>query len=135
MKTFKGKVSISRYSGGKKGHGISIELQDDSSHVKVFRLEMTPEAFGNAVTGFGYQDCTFDMWDTKLVGMQVETKTEYVEYDSYTRDIPKMQAAVAVFEVDGWKATLEDLCNHHRKSNKGYLVGFRRYVKIKEKQA
>jgi hypothetical protein len=125
----KGKISISRFTGFTSG--ISIEVQDDSSRVQVFRVELTPEAYGNAVSGHSYQECEFELGRVDLVGMSVEHKIELVTIKGHSFTDEQKADAVAPFEIDGWIASKCDLGNHHKRvRDEGYNVTFHRHVKI-----
>lgn len=45
-------ITISRYSGSESG--IRITITDEDSRLQLMEIDLTPEAFGNAVTGLGH---------------------------------------------------------------------------------
>lgn len=128
-KKHKGNISISRWSSNREPYsGISITIEDESSGTTVLDLDMTPEAFGNAVTGLSSQPCEFD-FHGENIGKIREQKTEYVRWYDPGKTNSK-QDALAPFEIDGWKGRESDLGNHHRRDpiSQKYSVNFTRFV-------
>lgn len=114
---------------------IRLCLTDSISCTEFLRLTMTAETLGLAITGLAWQPCTFELRPGH-VGKMRETKTECVpfplQYGKYDDNEAK-HAALAPFEVDGWKGYPGDLGNHHRGDSKhGYNVTFTRFVDKKE---
>ncbi len=124
----KGKISINRTTvSGDNPDYIHIILVDENSLLGVCDIEMTLEAFTNAITGMGRIDCTFELIeDIQLVGKIREVKREMllradVEYD--------LVACLSAYEVDGWKLmSVRELKNHHNFKGKFVEVPFVRYV-------
>lgn len=126
-KDMNGKISITRFQGDESG--IAIEVQDCLSRIQVIRIKLTPEQFGNAVSGLSYQDCDFNLGSVELVGMKIEHKTELVPFSGYHATLESKKAAAKPFEIDGWKARLDDIGNSHKRVyDKGYNVTFFRHV-------
>jgi hypothetical protein len=122
-----GKISITRSSNDT----ISIELKDESSAITFLRAEMTPEAFGFAITGLGMQQCEFRYLQDDRIGKKLEVKTEIVPcpYMSPSNFVECIRDYVQPYEVDGWKAK-SSLTNYnpHNRTSEGYRVTFKRYV-------
>lgn len=123
----KGTITISRYQGCGET-GIAIHVEDALSHVTFLDIEISPESFGNAISGLASQNCMFRLTAIQNVGMKREYKEENVPYEGYAGDSVTKKKALAPFEKDGWRGSLEDLGNHHRQTTKGFRVGFVRYV-------
>lgn len=125
-----GDISICRCSGP-DGHFIRIQLNDESSHTRVIDIRLTAEAFGNAVTGLGYQLCAFELFG-QHVGRVRECREQGIPFEPRGPfKERKQEAAVALkpYEKDGWKGDPEDLLNHHRRNRDGIQrVRFVRYV-------
>ena len=131
----KGKLNISRTSNNSGDpKTIHIEIIDDISRIHFVDLWMTPEDFGQAVTGLSMQPCEFRHYPA-MVGKRHEVKTEIVPFEGWRvkkeqRD-SKEAEALKPFEVDGWKGRREDLYNGHKRVDRaegGQLVTFTRYV-------
>lgn len=131
-KLLKGKVRISRWTGGGNPHtGITISLVDEISRSQCVEIHLTIEALGMCLTQ-SEQECEFE-WRPDVVGMTVENKTEVVLYDCTNKDQKVLDKALAPFEVDGWKARRSDMSNHHRRTPSGeQRVVFLRHVKAHE---
>ena len=134
---YKGKLHIGRISGSREY--VTIELTDEISSTRVFEIELSLEAFGDAVTGRGQVPCIFEVNDSR-VGWKPEYKEEIVELksDLFKREDREEAAKKALkeFEKDGWVGRLDDALNHHcrvgsSKTGSGslYRVHFYRYVK------
>lgn len=115
-----GSVSITRFSGSSQGWHIVLE--DETSRTRVVEIELTLEQFAQALGS--HAECEFHSFNTGLVGMKYENKTEVVyipaaiQRVSYgmrdaVRNDPLVQQALAPYEVDGWRADIRDLTNHH----------------------
>lgn len=133
---FNGKLTISRYTGGAKGEGITISIVDDLSGVSFVEVEVDPATFGRAVTGQSYLPCEVTEWHPENVGKVPEVKTEYVLVPKDWRNRKeRAAAAVAEHETDGWRGDVSDAMNYHHLVGKEstetydcYSVTFRRYV-------
>jgi len=127
---FSGKISISRYSGSSSG--ISIELSDTDSGVRVVRIDLTPEQFGNAVSGLGYVDCSFELGGVEYVGKKREHKTVLMSVSKYPSELKnsEIEKLFSEYEVDGWNGRRSDFLNHHNYNmkNKTVSVVFERYI-------
>lgn len=120
-----GKITISRWHGNQEPRdGITIEVTDETSGIRFLEVGMTLEAFAQAVTGLSHQPCEIELRGIENVGKVRELKTEVVPFN-YSSDKP---AALAPFEVDGWKGYAGDLGNPHKVADGGYRVSFTRYV-------
>lgn len=125
-----GKITISRYTGGKKGTGITIKVEDELSHCEFVSIELTAEVLGNALTGLGWQPCEFDL-HAERVGKRLEHKTEVlpIRINAYNNREKLAKEALKPYEKDGWVGDWNDLCNHHRwVGGDKTTVTFRRFV-------
>lgn len=137
MRTLKARLRISSYSTTTKGasgdgSGVRIYVIDESSGCAVIEIDISHEQFGKAVTGRGDCECTMEL-TPENAGKKHEHKTEAVAWKwsghRNRDDDPTKDAALAPFEVDGWRGSRSDLGNHHRQLRDGtYNVTFHRYV-------
>lgn len=128
-KKLKGKISLSRYTSNVRPDGVTISLIDESSGVQCVEIEISIETLGYIITGLSHQECTFE-WRPDFVGMIRENKTEIIPFTATnykTRD-QESAAALAPYEVDGWKGSITDMTNGHCRTPSGQRVGFRRFV-------
>lgn len=113
----KGKITISRYTGGERGTGINIKVVDELSGTEFISVEITAETLGNALTGMGFQPCEFEL-RAEQVGKKHEHKTEVlpIRLGYYKQKDAEAVAKKALkpYEKDGWTGDWRDLCNHHR---------------------
>lgn len=132
----KGKISISRWTSNVEPYtGIGIDVEDEMSGTRILRVEMTIEAFGQAITGLGSCPCEFQL-STKHAGKRREVKEEIVLYPRYTKkDEREINAALAPHEVDGWYGRNGDVGNMHRyvsgkstETHDAFMVTFIRFV-------
>ena len=135
----KGKVTISCRSSTKSGRRIGIEIMDEDSGALVCDLELTPEAFGEAVTGLARQGGRL-RWDPdhlKVLGMVREHKTEQIEVPKgIDRDNVKTNEELAKnmkhMTDEGWRPRWDDFTNHNRSSHEDgkrfARVSFERHV-------
>jgi len=95
----KAKVTISRCSDDT----IRISFEDVASGIKFAEVSMTPEAFGNAVTGFSNQDANLEVRGLAFVGKQRITESRQIEcpVDSYDRKVLESWLRENAQE-DGW---------------------------------
>jgi hypothetical protein len=134
---FKGKFSVSRYTGGVRGEGITISVTDDASGITFLEIDCDPASFGRAVTGLGFQPCEITEFRPDNVGKTLEVKTVSVMVPK-GRESDRVElaaAAVAEREGDGWRGRVADALNHHNRihgkgteTHECYKVAFRRYV-------
>lgn len=134
-----GQISISRRSHSTRENCIAITIREMGSRTTLCELEMTAEAFGQAVTGMAGQECELH-WNPeqlKLMGMKKEVHTEKIEIPlmlmrSDVRDNEEVAKAMKHLTDEGWIPHWDDLSNHHRRSQKdgkGFAsVGFHRHV-------
>ncbi len=126
---YQGKLTISRYTGGEKGSGITIRVTDELSGTEFIEIEITAEVLGNCITGLSYQPCEFELRAAN-VGKTHEHKTEIIPFTvkDYSKREAEARAAMKPYEVDGWKGSWSDMCNHHNSTKAGQRVTFHRYV-------
>ena len=126
---YKGNISISRFSGtGDLKRGILIQLSDATSSNPVVQITLTPEDFGNVISGLGYIDCTFELYNLKNIGKTLEVRTEKIVTAKYEHSDDEIKSLCKPYEKDGWHAHYGDFKNHHKKGNGFVTVGFSRYV-------
>lgn len=127
--TLSGKLSICRTSSGE----IKIYLIDESSGCEIVDLAVSPHDFAEALTGMSHRPCEIE-WRTANLGKKHEHKTEEVPipkdfpYRTHAKFDAAADAALAAFEVEGWKADRSCLSNGHCRTDGGYRVSFHRYV-------
>lgn len=129
----KGIINISRRTGGNTDARIGIEIIDELSRTRFLDIEMSSEAFGNAITGLAFQECVFEH-RPEFVGMVRELKIEIVKRSKCEFKEREKSASKDLLphESDGWKGSVSDLLNHRNGSEEtGYRVGFIRYVPSK----
>lgn len=125
-----GKLTISHPSGG-GGDYIEIRVEDATSGTPFLALQVSLEAFANAITGRASQDCTLELRGLDNLGKRREVKHERVPYTRVYGAYAQLAKAKALapFEVDGWRGHASDLGNHHKGSDAtGYTVSFTRFV-------
>lgn len=133
----KGRININRMSGGGTPDEMRIEVIDASSRIHFLVAKCTPEAMMLALTGRGDVEIEFELVGAELIGSEQENKTEEVPFDCYKgrNDSARKRAALKPFEVDGWKARVEDLDNGHCRVDKSnpprQKVVFHRWVNAK----
>lgn len=121
------KISISRRTSNAEPEQFVIEIEDVASGVEAVRARISPADLALAISGRAHVPGEAE-WCVENVGKRAETKTEIVRCKLNATGRTK-RIAVAPFEVDGWRADLADLGNHHRAAGDGcYRVTFRRWV-------
>ena len=104
----KAKLSISRRFGG-DNTSIAISIECKTSGIEFVELELTPEEFGNAVTGLSSIPVECEVRGLDKVGMKRERRIEL--FDVVLASLKKSDNEAAIlsaaerFEVDGWKAS------------------------------
>jgi hypothetical protein len=112
-----GRIEIGRADSSRGGAYIRIAVTDDASKTRFVEIKMTLEDFAYAVTSMG-RECTFEL-DADLVDKHREIKDESIMLDDnfgfLTGDAKEkaIDALVAPYEVDGWKASRGDFSNHY----------------------
>jgi len=126
----KGHISISRRTGGGVPESVHIEIEEDNSGIRFVDIELTLEGFARAITGHGNVPGKLTVRGLDRVGWNAENKTEEVPYDLYS-DERNPKAALAPYEVNGWRARSGDLENGHCQvpGKKAQRVVFFRHVK------
>lgn len=129
-----GKISVSRFQSNKEPrHGIDITIIDDASGACMIRATLTPEQWGNAVSGVGYTDCMFELGAVDIVGMirEVSERKIKLEKSPYLYTDEEAKELLSHYETDGWVAHLDDFKNGHRYNYEKMeiSVAFVRYAK------
>ena len=103
MKVLEGSITISRCSGN-SGELIHIQIRDGGSRLHFVDITMTPEEFGQAVTGLAARPVKFEVRGLENVGKTLETKNLIFPVpDSYkAKDFARDNAQS--FADDGWIA-------------------------------
>lgn len=128
-----GKITICRTTGSGED-AVTIRIRDTDAGIDFAVAELTMTNFGYAVTGRGATPCELEVRGLEKVGMVREHKTESIAFEGRVlgRDMatsPEAKAALAPFEIDGWKGFPTDLANRNRRSKAGnQLVTFERWV-------
>lgn len=120
-KILQGKLTISRMTSNfNNPRPIRITLKDDLSSCEVVEINLSLEAFANAITAAGFQPCEFEFNASGVVGKKREHKTEVVFIPNkigYKKgnngDRKAVQPYLAPYEVDGWKGRASDALNSH----------------------
>lgn len=104
---FPGTISISRRTSGVNEPSIAIEVKDAKSRLTLIEVEVTPEVFGNIVTGLSEQEAFIEsVYVGPHIGKTKEVKTVHVEIPKrdFTKDAWEDLALKAVTPdlVDGW---------------------------------
>jgi len=84
VKNVECRISISRCSDGT----IRISIEDKASNIQFFDGEMTPEAFGDAITGLSLQTVKAEVCSTENVGKK------------YVREARKVVLPVGLYQYD-----------------------------------
>jgi len=131
-KQFRGEISI----GHASDHLIHITIEDSGqdSGTRLLDLRITPEAWGNAVSGLGAQPFNGILYNCDCVGHKRMTKREMIPLPSkgckwFSESKPdEIRAVLSPFEVDGWIGTDSDVVNAHNIRAGHVSVLFYRYV-------
>lgn len=133
-----GKIGFSRHSNGDTPRGIHIEIEDAKSGLVIAELEMSPEGFGNAVTGLGYQDCVLTYVPTedslRCYGKKREVKTLTLDVPHYPMPtaVGLRRALVEQFpdwDSGGWEILRDGL--RSQQNGKGWEIVLMRFVEEK----
>lgn len=122
-----------RVQGGGGSDSFSINVEDEKSGVFIMEIMLNKEQLASLllVQSFVVDIELLERQHYDNIGKRCESKTEIVacKHDSIKPSIAKKRAAVEPFEVDGWKANLRDIGNHHKSCGDGkWRVSFSRYV-------
>ena len=129
---FEGKLTISRVTGGKSY--ISIQLDDKNSRTRVVDIKVSPEIFGEIITGLSYQSVSYKVYcNSDKFGKNMENKVERVVVDCgniYDNDelIPALKRVIPDYEIDGWEANINDSLS--RQNSKGTDGNGKKYVNV-----
>ena len=66
----KGKITISRRSGGAGGSSVGLAIYDPLSGIQFVDMEFSMEAWGNAVTGLGNTEGEMEVRGLQYVGLK-----------------------------------------------------------------
>lgn len=128
-----GSLTISRPRGADADY-IELSITDEKSGTQFLSARIGLSDFAEALMGLGYVPCKFDLRADR-VGLRYEHKEEFVPFTDngyYAHGSKEREeiaaAALAPFEIDGWKGRADDFFNHHRRGSGGVRVTFTRYV-------
>jgi hypothetical protein len=108
-----------------------LRINDDMSGVVVCEIHMTAEQFAAALTAQHVAGIPVEWPGAGLIGKVREVKQElvFVRTGSDATEKERVVAAIAAYEVDGWRGRAADATNHHRHRGGGrYDVTFTRFV-------
>jgi hypothetical protein len=132
MKTYEGKLTISRIQGGDVDQGIEIAVRDEKSHIEFFLVRISLEEFAKGLFNLCERPCVFELRGVDKVGWVHQHKDVCVPIaHGYGPDfVARMRDEVSCYCTDGWEARDYDLqYNMHRIQNEKMLVTLHRYVK------
>ena len=138
MQLSQGKLTITSTHDSAK-QWIEIRLEDATSSVTFLEVRVELAPFAEALVGHAHQPCSFAVRHIEQVGKVRETKEERVPctwqaHTSPEHHLAQQRAALAPFEVEGWRGNPDDLGNRHRGSAEhGYFVRFTRFVEAPER--
>ena len=114
MKKVSGRIQISKWIGN-SNKGISIDISDENSGVHIASLDISAEAFAEALFGSD-QKCEIELYDTfDTAGKFPIQKTIWVTVHNYF-EVNKNQLAKDAawnYEIDGWKYSTHNIGNRH----------------------
>lgn len=126
IENLSGQISIGRWhgTGVDNSNAIHIELIDKTSGLLVAEATMALNDFAECITGLGHAPCWIRRFnDSGLVGKTREHKIIPVKFPKRLWEKSKKDFTEADFEellesyeVDGWKASHDDLFNHHKRN-------------------
>ncbi len=144
----KGKISISRRTGGGVDDSVRIEIVDTNSGIHFCEAELTLENFALALTGLGNVECNYTVRGNELIGKHKEVKTVHLKIPkevlkSYGKERIAFARKIAEKEGlfnNGWCGSIDEVDNMHRRreshadGSATYDVSLHRYVDKKETQ-
>lgn len=126
----------SRQSNTSKDTDIVFSLSYDNG-LKFADITFTSEQFVSMITALHTRGITAQIWDNlNIANAEHEVKTVFIErmptnYSLKGEELKEaVKAHVALYEVDGWKASLPDVTNPHNfnRQDNTVSVAFHRYV-------
>lgn len=114
-----------------------VDISDNKSGVRVAEVRLTLEQFAMAIGSQVISDAEVEYGPLDKVGMKHEHKSEQVAIEDcgHKEFEAMLRKAVKPFEVDGWVASVDRSCNHHRICRgdpKLYTVSFHRWIPDEE---
>lgn len=116
---------------------IRLRLTDSVSGTTIADVDFSFEEFAKALmssTGQGIAS-----WNTQNLGKKRQVKTEsvFVPKGEYKSRNERAKAAIAPFEVNGWRGYVNDATNHHRRESSTsegdwQTVSFTRFVDVEQ---
>jgi len=136
----KTRLGLSRVGMG-KDTVMRFEIEDSTSGTRIADISIDMEQFAFLVSGLHGIEADCELYSLENVGKVYEHKV--VNIDAPTDmprkvddDVESIEDLLSPYEVDGWKANVSDLFNHHKRDARGegdlrqhfYKVGFGRFV-------
>lgn len=130
MKTFEGRITISRVHGDKSSDApVKICLRDYKSYCNLIEIRMSLDVFAETVLGQGQSECVYEYYETCPVGKIRQNKTVSIKCDRTNRPVGKeIDALLAPYEVDGWSGRREDFESWRQYTDDACNVTFVRWV-------
>ena len=122
IKNVRGNISFTRMH---PTNIVEIAIRDDLSGVAIINVEMSLDAFAEAILAKGNVGCTVKVFPTyDKIGLRLETKSVFIP--TVSRSVPDASS----YEVEGWVADPENGFNWHRydTTTKSYRRTFHRWV-------
>lgn len=127
------KVTISKLIGG-DNNKIRIEIEDELSGATFVSVDLSLEAFAQAITGLSIVSGEMKVRNLDLIGKRREMKKEIVPTDNYNPSYEDVLELAKPFEVDGWKANMykgaKITTTTDKKGNTLLSISFVRWVEI-----
>jgi hypothetical protein len=118
-------------------HLIHLSVQAENG-LRIIDIRFTPEQFGFAMTGMHTSDIRAAVFGNyELLDADRQHKEIEIAAGMYVgrKQTDLIEALVAPYEVDGWKAHRDDVTNPHNRTENGVRVGFTRFAQKEAKDA
>ncbi len=104
-KLLKGRISITRVTGGDSDGYVSLVITDDNSRVQFVSLQMNFEDFGKLLLGQGHMPTEFEVRGLNRVGMIRETKDLVFQLKGKNNSKAEAEATCHKYADAGWIAS------------------------------
>ncbi len=133
VKKIKAALSISRDSRGI----INIRVDDKTSRITFVELEVSPENFANAVTGFSFQDCDGEVIGLEHIGKARVNEKRSVIYPKAEFDQRSMKRFIEEnCQEEGWivSSHLGSRCSIEKNEKGQWILNYSvcKYVEAEE---
>jgi hypothetical protein len=123
-------LEIHRSIGGNDDRPMSVYITDRTSRCRILEVRFGLAEFMNILTGRAGVEAEGEVYLNSPIGCTPEHKEELVPRPKKYNDQKEAAGIVKPFEVNGWKARLEDLHNHHRWAEDAKVrVTFSRFIR------